>query len=158
MLFFEAGDKIAEILAALEVKLQDFVASLNQNAAEIAYSPDNLDGQFVSPHLFQEHLAGSYRQSASTLHQQGKRFAVHVGGPVRRLLAPLAASGIDGLEGIAGPPQSDASLARHAWAGRKAVPVVGRHRPGRLAATARIPTPLKLKSPLRCAWPGPTRP
>ena len=36
---------------------------------------------------------------------------VHVGGPIRRILPLLAAAGVDGVEGIAGPPQSDCTLA-----------------------------------------------
>lgn len=35
---------------------------------------------------------------------------VHIGGPIGRMLAPLAETGVDGIEGIAGPPQSDLSL------------------------------------------------
>jgi hypothetical protein len=76
------------------------------------FSPDNLDGQFISPAAFQRHLAESYSQTAETLHREGKHLLVHVGGPIKHLLAPLAATGVDGLEGIAGPPQSDAPLAQ----------------------------------------------
>lgn len=36
---------------------------------------------------------------------------VHVGGPIKHLVAPLAETGIDGIEGVAGPPQSDISPA-----------------------------------------------
>jgi hypothetical protein len=36
---------------------------------------------------------------------------VHVGGPIRRILPLLAEASVDGVEGIAGPPQSDATLA-----------------------------------------------
>ena len=46
------------------------------------------------------------------MHSQGKRMVVHVGGPVRRLLPGLASAGVDGIEGIAGPPQGDATLAQ----------------------------------------------
>jgi hypothetical protein len=35
---------------------------------------------------------------------------VHIGGPGRRLLPLLADAGVDGVEGIAGAPQSDASI------------------------------------------------
>ena len=33
------------------------------------------------------------------------------GGYIRRLLAPLAGAGVDAVQGISGPPQSDATLA-----------------------------------------------
>ncbi len=111
MLFLEEPDKIEAIIGTLEEKLQDFVGSLAMDTSQIVYSPDNLDGQFISPRMFRDHLAGSYSQTAELLHQQGKKLVVHIGGPIRRLLAPLAEAGVDGLEGIVGPPQSDAGLA-----------------------------------------------
>jgi hypothetical protein len=77
----------------------------------VVFSPDNLDGQFVSPRTFDRHLADSYRRTAEVLHAAGKQLMVHVGGPIRYLLASLAAAGVDGIEGIAGPPQSNATLA-----------------------------------------------
>ena len=110
MLFLEERDKIEAIIDVLEEKLQAFVDSLAMEESPIVYSPDNLDGQFISPRMFQDHLAGSYRRTVEMLHRQGKLLVVHIGGPVRRLLSPLADAGVDGLEGIAGPPQSDVGL------------------------------------------------
>jgi len=46
------------------------------------------------------------------LHQHSKGLIVHIGGPVRRLIPMLAEAGIDTLEGISGPPQSDCTLAQ----------------------------------------------
>ena len=56
-------------------------------------------------------MAESYRRTAESAHRHGKRLVVHAGGPVRRILPLLAAAGVDGVEGIAGPPQSDCTLA-----------------------------------------------
>ena len=42
----------------------------------------------------------------------GKPLVVHAGGPVSRLLKPLAESGVSGVEGVCGPPQGDATLAQ----------------------------------------------
>jgi hypothetical protein len=102
---------VQEINAILEAKLQPLVEQVARLPGELVLSPDNLDGQFISPRAFQSYLAESYRRTADALHQGGKRLVVHIGGPVRHLLAPLAEAGVDGLEGIAGPPQSDVSLA-----------------------------------------------
>jgi len=44
------------------------------------------------------------------LHRSGSYLWVHIGGISKHLLPLLAGSGIDGLAGISGPPQSDASL------------------------------------------------
>jgi hypothetical protein len=107
---------VAEILAALEEALQGLVEQVVRLQSQtgrpgIVYSPDNLDGQYISPAAFERHLAASYRRSAETVHGQGRYLLVHAGGPVRHLLAPLAGVGVDGVEGVAGPPQSDATLA-----------------------------------------------
>ena len=103
---------IPEILSVLEAKLQDLVQQVAELPGEVVYSPDNLDGQFISPPAFEEHFAGSYRQTAEALHANGKRLLVHIGGPAARLIAPLRQAGVDGVEGIAGPPQGDASLSQ----------------------------------------------
>jgi hypothetical protein len=102
---------VEEIAGILDDKLQHLVRALGQIPGEIALSPDNLDGQFISPRMFKRHLAGGYQQTARLLGEQGRRLVVHVGGPIRHLVAPLSEAGVDGIEGIAGPPQSNASLA-----------------------------------------------
>jgi hypothetical protein len=102
---------VAEILAALEDALQALVAQVARLPGSILFSLDNLDGQYISPRAFEQHLAPSYARTAETVHAQGKYLLVHAGGPVRRLLPLLAAAGVDGVEGVAGPPQSDATLA-----------------------------------------------
>jgi len=50
---------------------------------EIVLSPDNLDGQFISPRMFKKNMADSYRRTTQVLHEQGKCLLVHVGGPVQ---------------------------------------------------------------------------
>jgi hypothetical protein len=111
MLLFEAPETIAEITAVLESKYQDLAAQLAARAPAVLFSPDNLDGQFMSPPLFEEHMKESYRATADAAHTHGAKLAVHVGGPVRALLPSLAAAGVDAIEGICGAPQSDAGIA-----------------------------------------------
>jgi hypothetical protein len=110
-LLFLREPAVQEINDALEAKLQPLVEQVSRLPGELVLSPDNLDGQFISPRAFQKYLAESYRRTTKVLQQSGKRLVVHIGGPIRHLLAPLAEAGVDGLEGIAGPPQSDLSLA-----------------------------------------------
>lgn len=109
-LLFLRDPRIDEINAVLETKLQGLVEDLSDVAGDLVLSPDNLDGQFISPRAFRTYLADSYRHTADALHKQGKRLVVHVGGPVKRLFGPLVEAGVDGFEGIAGPPQSDLTL------------------------------------------------
>jgi hypothetical protein len=102
--------EVQKMMTLLESKLQDLVEEISKLPGEIILSPDNLDGQFVSPGALERYLAGSYRRTSQLLRQQGKHLVVHVGGPIKRLLRPLAETGLDAIQGICGPPQSDASL------------------------------------------------
>jgi hypothetical protein len=101
---------VDEINAVLDAKLQDLVKEMAQVPGRLVLSPDNLDGQFISPRAFQAYLSESYRLTTEELHRQDKQLVVHVGGPIKRLLAALVEAGVDGFEGICGPPQSDLSL------------------------------------------------
>jgi len=102
--------EIQEMLTVLEEKLQALVAEVAQLPGAIVLSPDNLDGQFISPGAFDRYLAGSYRRTAEIVHEQDKHLVTHVGGPAARLLDGLAEAGLDGVEGICGPPQGDTPL------------------------------------------------
>jgi hypothetical protein len=102
---------VLEALARLEEKLQSLVQEIADLPGEIVLSPDNLDGQFISPRMFKAHLASSYGQTCEILSERNKRLVVHVGGPVRHLIELLFESGVDAIEGIAGPPQGNSTLA-----------------------------------------------
>jgi hypothetical protein len=111
MLMMAEEDRLTELLGVMEEKRNELIQNL---AADFPYSiflaPDNLDGQFISPAVFKNHLESSYQKTCEQLHQSGGYLWVHIGGISRHLLPLLAGSGIDGLAGISGPPQSDASL------------------------------------------------
>jgi hypothetical protein len=111
LLFFDAQDLVEEIVAILEQQVQGLAAQIASLPGQIVVSPDNLDAQFISPAFFKRYLAASYRRTADLLHANDKILLAGTGGPIRKLLAPLAAAGVDGLEGVSGPPQSDATLA-----------------------------------------------
>lgn len=111
MLLWDAPDLIEQILGVLEAKIQTLVAGLAAIDGPIVMSPDNLDAQFISPPFFRQYLAESYQKSAELLHEQGKILLVDTGGPINKLLKPLADCGLDGVQGVSGPPQSDATLA-----------------------------------------------
>jgi len=109
-LMFLGEPAIPEINALLETKLQKLVDEMAGLPGQIVLSPDNLDGQFVTPPAFSQFLSGSYRRTTEVLHRSGKQLVVHIGGPIRHILASLAEVGVDAVEGLAGPPQSDLSL------------------------------------------------
>lgn len=101
---------VQKMLTLLESKLQHLVELIADLPGEIVLSPDNLDAQFISPGAFDRHLSGSYRRTSEVLRDYDKHLIVHVGGPIKRLLDSLAATGVDAIQGICGPPQSDAPL------------------------------------------------
>ncbi|MEZ4769362.1 MAG: hypothetical protein R2844_13165 [Caldilineales bacterium] len=110
LLFFDAQDLVAEVVAVLEDKMQALVEQITVLPGKVVVSPDNLDAQFISPALFQRYLAYSYRRTAMLLHGSDKMLLAGTGGPIGRLLRPLADASVDGVEGVCGPPQSDATL------------------------------------------------
>jgi len=102
--------EIEKMISVLESKLQTLVGEIAELPGSIVLSPDNLDGQFVSPGAFDGHLEGSYWRTAETLEAHGMWLVTHVGGPVARLLERFATTGLDAIQGICGPPQSDTPL------------------------------------------------
>ncbi len=111
LLFFDAQDLVEEIIAVLEDQVQSLVEQIAGLPGHVIVSPDNLDAQFISPVFFKRYLAASYRRTAELLHAHDKFLLAGTGGPIRKLLAPLAAAGVDGIEGVSGPSQSDSTLA-----------------------------------------------
>ena len=111
LLMGEGRPMLLEMLGLLEEKLAALTDQIAGLTGDVLLAPDNLDGQYISPRVFREQMAESYRSTAEATHAQGKRLVVHAGGPVRRLLPLLAAAGVDVVEGVAPPPQSDATLA-----------------------------------------------
>jgi hypothetical protein len=111
LLMGEGRSMLLEMLGLLEEKLATLTDQIAGLPGDVLLAPDNLDGQYISPRVFRDQMAESYRHTAEAAHAQGKRLVVHAGGPVRRLLPLLAATGVDVVEGVAPPPQSDATLA-----------------------------------------------
>lgn len=102
---------INTIIAELETKLRALVPQIAALPGDLLLAADNLDGQYISPRTFGEHLAQSYAATAATAHESGKHLVVHVGGPGRRLAPLLVEAGVDAIQGVSGPPQGDATLA-----------------------------------------------
>ena len=110
MLAMMNGDIIANLRSTLEDKFNALVSQMVGLDAEVFLYPDNLDAQFVPPSTFEEHLLKSYALCNEILHGASKRTVVHVGGMIRPILKQLASTSVDVIEGVCGPPQSDADL------------------------------------------------
>jgi hypothetical protein len=111
MLMMSEEDRLNELLGVMEEKRRELIQNLAGGYSHsIFLAPDNLDGQFISPAAFEKHLQSSYQATCETLHQWDNYLLVHIGGISKHLLPLLAGAGIDGLAGISGPPQSDATI------------------------------------------------
>ena len=110
MIALEEAEIIAGLVNLMEDKYAQLVDELLGFPQTTFLAPDNLDANFISPGIFSNHMAAGYRRSSEALHARGRTLTVHLGGNTRSLLAPLAACGMDCLEGICGPPQGDASI------------------------------------------------
>jgi hypothetical protein len=110
LLMGEGRSQIQQMLAILDERLAGLAEQAARLPGDLLLAPDNLDGQYVSPRAFREFLAESYRRTADVGHATGKSLVVHVGGSARRILPLLAQAGVDGVEGVAGAPQGDATL------------------------------------------------
>lgn len=111
LLMGEGRPILLEMVGLLEEKLAALTDQVASLPGDVLLAPDNLDGRYISPRIFRDQMAESYRRTAEMAHAHDKRLVVHAGGPVRRLLPLLAATGVDVVEGVAPPPQSDATLA-----------------------------------------------
>ena len=110
LLLGDEGDDIVEMVRQLEVKTLACAREVAELPGAIAFSPDNLDGQFVTPAGYREHMSAGYARTAELMRAAGKTLVVHAGAGIRRLLPLLAADGVGVVEGISGPPQGDATL------------------------------------------------
>jgi hypothetical protein len=111
MMMMTEEDRLTELLEVMEEKRNGLIEKLAAEfSGSIFLAPDNLDGQFISPAAFKKYLQPTYQKTCETLDGRDNYLWVHIGGISKHLLPLLADSGIDGLAGISGPPQSDATL------------------------------------------------
>ncbi|ACN17404.1 hypothetical protein HRM2_43480 [Desulforapulum autotrophicum HRM2] len=101
---------LTEMMVLMEEKRLAILEEIAGLPGDIALAADNLDGQYISPPIFKGHLQESYEKTAAMFHNHGKKLMVHVGGPGKHLFPLLAQAGVDGVQGVSGPPQSNATL------------------------------------------------
>ena len=101
---------LTEMMVLMEEKRLAILEEIAALPGDLALAADNLDGQYISPPIFKDHLQESYEKTAEMFHNHGKKLMVHVGGPGRHLFPLLVQAGMDGVQGVSGPPQSNATL------------------------------------------------
>jgi hypothetical protein len=78
MLMMAEEDRLVELLGVMEEKRRELIRHM---AADFSHSlfwaPDNLDGQFISPAVFESRLASSYQKTCEILHQRDNCLWVH---------------------------------------------------------------------------------
>jgi len=111
MLLLGAGKaRLTEMLSIFETKRKQYIQDIANLPTSMILAPDNLDGQYISPKVFKDHYLESYQETAKVLHEHDKKLVVQVGGNCKHILPLFAKAGIDGVLGISGAPQSNATL------------------------------------------------
>lgn len=83
---------------------------VDEPAAEVFISLENLDAPFYPPYFYRDYCDGFFRRCAEIIHSRGKIFMAHACGHTRRLLPLAGESGVDCLEGLTPPPMGDVPL------------------------------------------------
>ena len=112
MLAMMHPETVSGLCTQVEAKFRSLVSQISSFDVDLLYCPDNLDASFISPLVFESDMAASYQETSRIAHKSDKSVVVHAGGMIAPLIAPLAESGIDVIEGISGPPQSDATISQ----------------------------------------------
>lgn len=101
-------ERTLEVLAAADDPIYEAICGA---PAPLVYFGENITGEVVSPKLFEKYYAPYYRQRVPQLHAAGKFIFVHVDGTFRKVLAPLAATGVDCAQSLTPAPVGDVPVA-----------------------------------------------
>lgn len=91
--------------------------------AEVIEVGGNYEEMITPPSVFEAYFTPFYRESAATLHKNGKLMAAHCDGDMDKLLALLGDCGLDVAEAITPKPMTsfDIRRARGLWADKVAM-------------------------------------
>jgi uroporphyrinogen-III decarboxylase len=100
--------ELAEIHEAKVLALLEEI--VDEPAAEVFISLDNLDSAFFPPGFYRDYCGSYFSRVAELIHSRGKIFVVHACGRNKTLLPLVGASRVDCLEGLTPPPMGDVLL------------------------------------------------
>lgn len=116
-MLFRHPEAVEELVEVLGRKQTEALRILADSPVEIVSLGDNIDGVFVSPHLFEKYLLPYYNEYSSLLKGKGKVVMSHMDGRLRVLKDLIAKTKLDVIEAFTPPPMGDLPLkdARSAW-------------------------------------------
>ena len=111
LLMGEGRPMLMEMLGLLEEKLAALTAQIAGLPGDVLLAPDNLDGQYISPRVFESRWPRAIAAPRKRpTHRANGWWSTRVDRCAVCCRCWLAA-GVDVVEGVAPPPQSDATLA-----------------------------------------------
>jgi hypothetical protein len=110
-------DLFDDLCRAMEKSRAPLYEIAAKSPAPITWWGDNIDGQLVTPRLFERYRMPEYQRVGELLHVHGKRLAVHMDGRLACLKDLIAKTPIDIVEAFHPIPMGDLPLdeALAAW-------------------------------------------
>ena len=104
----ELVDDLFETISRTRAPIYEIAA---KSPAPITFCGDNIDGQLVTPPLFEKYFMPEYEKQAEVIHAHGKLMAVHMDGLLACLRDLIAETPIDIVEAFHPTPMNDLPLA-----------------------------------------------
>lgn len=102
--------RVARLLQLLGERHLEQVRLACQGPFAYIESPDNVDGQITSPHLFKKYCLPHFQQVTEIAHQHGKFYGSHLDGELKPLLDLMPATGLDVAESVTPAPMTQATI------------------------------------------------
>ncbi|MBS3812896.1 hypothetical protein KGY64_03640 [Candidatus Bipolaricaulota bacterium] len=103
-------DRIERFLELAEEADRGAFEVIKNSPVDLVNLPTNLDGQLVSPPLFEKYILPHYLEYGSTLKDAGKFVYAHWDGRVKPLLPFAQQTGLHGIEALTPVPQGDMTI------------------------------------------------
>ncbi len=110
ILLHKHRDRIESFLELAEEADRKAFEVIKDSPVDVVCLPTNLDGQLVSPPLFEEFILPHYLEYGSILKEAGKYVYAHWDGRVKPLLPFARQTGLHGIEALTPVPQGDMTI------------------------------------------------
>ena len=103
-------DLVDDLYRAISKSYEPLYEIAAKSPATVINLDENIDGDLISPKLFQKYFMPSYEKEAEILHKHGKLMAVHMDGRLDALKDLIAKTPLDIVEAFRPPPMGDLPL------------------------------------------------